>query len=517
MATEANLSLRVDTTQAQQNLQKVTDRVIDQEDKIAELGITLVKAEQDLANFNFKGFQGQLKLEKKITDTKQQIELLRKQLVKLKVDQKAEARALRDANKVRTAGTIKAAQFNETLLKNRDITSGLNKLTGGYSLQVQSLGKTFLSLGRGIKIAAGSLSIFSKALIATGIGAIVVAVGLLAANFDKVTKALGGVTKEQEKLLNDAKELVTAQEDQFKNLTSTEETLKRQGKTEKEIRDLKIQQTNETITALEAQLTQQKTIRDEQVNIANRNKAILKGILQFVSAPLMLVLKGIDKAVQFFGGESNLADGFTESVAGLIFDPDKIAEEADKGIEETIKKLRELKNRRDGFLNQAKAEEDAETEKANQKMLNDIKEAVDNEAKRQESILAVREKYANAWSGICLVSSQGELYSDLHEGYSSASDTSELMKICPYHYEMISNLGGEGLRARIMRNAPRESLLWHSHVLEHGQAEWQLTCQVPIIMPDNFEYCVVHKDDFKPSKRFYKPEQFKKIWRKKLR
>ena len=390
---EANLNLRVDTTQAQQNLERVTDKVIDQEAQIAQLGITLVKAEQDLANFNFKGYQGQLQLEGQVNKTKQQIDLLKKQLAQLKVEQKAESRVLRNANKIRTAGTIKAAQFNETLLKNRDITSGLNKLTGGYSLQVQSLGKTFLSLGRGIKLAAGSLSILSKALIATGIGAIVVAVGLLAANFDKVTKALGGVSKEQEKILNDAKELVTAQEDQFKNLTSTEETLKRQGKTEKEIRDLKIQQTNETITALEAQLTQQKTIKDEQLNIANRNKAILKGILQFVSAPLMLVLKGIDKAVQFFGKESDLAGGFTESVASLIFNPEKIAEEADKGIEETVKKLRELKNRRDGFLNQEKAEEESETEKANQKMLKDIKEAVDNEAKRQESILAVREKY----------------------------------------------------------------------------------------------------------------------------
>jgi len=130
--------------------------------------------------------------------------------------------------------------------------------------------------------------------------------------------------------------------------------------------------------------------------------------------------------------------------------------------------------------------------------------------------LEVKEKYANAWSGICLISSGGELYSDLHEGKSSASDITELKKVCPYYYELISNLGGDNFRARIMRIAPRESLLWHSHVLEHGQAEWQLTCQVPIIMPDNFEYCVVHKDDFDPSKRFYKPEQFKKIWRKKL-
>ena len=50
MSTEANLSLSVDTTRAQKSLEQVTDRVIDQEAKIAELGITLVKAEQDLAD-----------------------------------------------------------------------------------------------------------------------------------------------------------------------------------------------------------------------------------------------------------------------------------------------------------------------------------------------------------------------------------------------------------------------------------------------------------------------------------
>ena len=387
MATQANLSLRVDTTQAQQNLDLVTNSVIEQEKQIAELSVKLVQAEQDLANLNFKGYQGQFALEGQIKKTKQEIAKQKEELRLLKVEQKAESRVLRNANKVRTAGTIKAAEFNETLLKNRDITSGLNKLTGGYSLQVQSLGKTFLSLGRGIKIAAGSLSIFSKALIATGIGAIVVAVGLLAANFDKVTKALGGVTKEQEKQLNDAKELVTAQEDQFKTLTDTEQTLKRQGKTEKEIRDLKIQQTNETITALEAQLQSQQTIKKEQLAIAQRNKDILQGILTFILSPIDNIIKAFNRLT---GKNIALA---SESIAGSIFNVDKITEEADKGIEETTKKLRELKNSRDGFVNQQRAEEEAETEKDNQKMLKDIKQAIDNEAKRQESILAVREKY----------------------------------------------------------------------------------------------------------------------------
>ena len=128
----------------------------------------------------------------------------------------------------------------------------------------------------------------------------------------------------------------------------------------------------------------------------------------------------------------------------------------------------------------------------------------------------VRKKYANAWSGICLVSSAGKLYSDMHEGNSIAAEETELKSICPYYYELISKLGGDGFRARIMRISPNESLVWHSHVFEHGQPEWQLTCQIPIIMPDNFEYCVVHRDEFRWWKRFFKPSWFKKIWRKRL-
>ena len=93
---EANLNLQVDTTQAQKNLELVTDKVIDQEAQIAKLRISLVEAEQDLANFNFKGFQGQVKLEKKITDTKQQIAKQREELRLLKVEQKAESRVLRN-------------------------------------------------------------------------------------------------------------------------------------------------------------------------------------------------------------------------------------------------------------------------------------------------------------------------------------------------------------------------------------------------------------------------------------
>ena len=129
---------------------------------------------------------------------------------------------------------------------------------------------------------------------------------------------------------------------------------------------------------------------------------------------------------------------------------------------------------------------------------------------------AVRRKYAKSWSGICLISSDGGLYSDMYEGHNSTALATELKDYCPYMYQLIEKLGGADHRARIMRISPKESLVWHSHVHEHGQPDWMLTVQVPIIVPKQFEYCVVDKDEFKWYKRFHRPSWFNNIYRKRL-
>ena len=104
----------------------------------------------------------------------------------------------------------------------------------------------------------------------------------------------------------------------------------------------------------------------------------------------------------------------------------------------------------------------------------------------------------------------------MHEGPTSAAKETELKNVCPHFYQTIKDLGGEGCRSRIMRISPHESLVWHSHIQEHGQPKWLLTIQVPIIVPEKFEYCVVDKDEFKWYKRFYRPNWFRGVSRKRL-
>jgi hypothetical protein len=125
---------------------------------------------------------------------------------------------------------------------------------------------------------------------------------------------------------------------------------------------------------------------------------------------------------------------------------------------------------------------------------------------------AVRRKYAKSWSGICLISSDGGLYSDMYEGYQSRTKRTPLTNVCPYMYNLIESIGGEAFndRARILRIAPKESLVWHNHTFEHGQPATKLTVQIPIIVPDGFEYCVVRNTDFRWYKRFSSSSAFKR-------
>lgn len=386
MAIKKIIDVKVNV-EGQKQLEDFSAEIARQITAIARQKLEITELEQSLKDLTFTQ---RLAAKENIKNRKQNLEKEIDTLGVLKGLQGERNLQLKQNAKITKSGTVKAVEFNETLLKNRDISSGLSKITGGLSYQIQAFGKLFLSVGKGIRASTLALSLFQKALIATGIGALVVAVGTLAANWDKIKIALGGVSKEQKKQLKDAKDLVSAQEEQYKNLTGTEESLKRQGKTEREITNLKIQQTNETITALEAQLEQQQTVKEEQTKIAQRNQAILEGILKFVSAPLDAIVK----AFNFVTGKDVTLP--SKGIASAIFNVEKISEEADEGIKETEKKLQELKNRRDGFLNRIKAEDDSKAEKEKNKKEKEDQDAIDKENARLKSISDLRDKYRKA-------------------------------------------------------------------------------------------------------------------------
>ena len=255
----------------------------------------------------------------------------------------------------------------------KEAVRALDRFTGGLASKLLAVGKAAKLSGKAMK----------TALISTGIGALVVALGLVVQYWDDIKVLIDGVSSEQKDLLETTQKTLDVQEQQLKSTGQMENTLKLQGKSEKEIRDLKRQQTDEIITSTELLLEQQKSQKKAQVEAAERNKNITMGIITFLTAPIVMILGVIDalsaamSSLGIVDEATNLAEGYVEGVAEMLFDPEEVAAAGDETINETENKLRQLKNTRDGYALQDKA--DAK-KTAEQKTQDEIQAAKDKAA-----------------------------------------------------------------------------------------------------------------------------------------
>jgi hypothetical protein len=269
-------------------------------------------------------------------------------------------------------------------------TQIIDKFTGGLATKIQSVAKYSKELGTGLvtafKAGAKGASSLQKAIISTGIGALVVAVGLLVAYWDDIVGFISGASSEQKHLLAETEKTSQAQQAALDAISLQENSLRLAGKSEKEIRDLKIQQTNETITALEAQLQAQDAIKKSQVDAAKRNKEILQGIIRAISAPLTILLATVDSVGKALGKDFGLEKQFSGGLANLVFDPEEVAQAADETIKETKDQLAKLKSARDGYLLTEKNEKAA----AAKQRIEDAKKVAEEIRKIEEETQAFR-------------------------------------------------------------------------------------------------------------------------------
>lgn len=252
--------------------------------------------------------------------------------------------------------------------------SVLDEATGGLASRfknvITGVGKMGKALKTSFKAGIQGASGLKKALISTGIGALVVALGLIVAYWDDIVGLVSGVTSEQKKLNAEVEANVTKQQEALDALSLQENSLRLQGKSEAEIRDLKIQQTNEVIAATEAQLVQMQKTKDAQVAAAQRNQDIAQGVIRFLTLPITILLTTVDQltaAISKIPGidiGTNLEEGFSGGIAGMIFDPEEVAEEGDATIKETEAQLAKLKSTRDGYKVQQQKEDQAAADKA---------------------------------------------------------------------------------------------------------------------------------------------------------
>lgn len=272
--------------------------------------------------------------------------------------------------------------LGKSILDNGGAMGLLSAATGGLAMDV----KDAFEASELFKV---SLKGWKAALASTGIGLLVLALGAIVAYWDDIKGAVDGVSASQKRLLEDQKETVKQSQRELDLLNSQDNILKLQGKSEKEILNLKIRQTDETIKQMEVQLEQEKQQLEAQIKASERNKEILSGMLNWINIPLRLLLTTVDQVGKVLGQNFGLVDKLDKSTkalrdkaAGLIFDPEDVRKEGQTAIDETTKTLINLKNQRAGYILSIKG--------IDQKASDDAKAAED---KKNADILASRKAY----------------------------------------------------------------------------------------------------------------------------
>jgi hypothetical protein len=243
--------------------------------------------------------------------------------------------------KVRTGSPIE--QFRNSLALTKE---------GLLNLDFGKVGTGLSGLGGAAKATIGPLNLFKAALISTGVGALVVGLGLLIANFEELEQAIFGVSSEDKKNLQLAEDRVSLEKEKLDSISRQENSLKLQGKSEQEILELKINQTNETINATKAQLEQQKILTKLQIENTKRNREILQGIIETTRKPVEDIIGAIDTLVQFFDKDApSLLEKYRKSSkeAFGFFDPEETKKEGEETEAELQKTIETLTNQRDGY------------------------------------------------------------------------------------------------------------------------------------------------------------------------
>lgn len=254
---------------------------------------------------------------------------------------------------------------------------------------------SFKALGRSAKNALAGIK---AGVAATGIGLLLVSVGTLVAYWDEIKEAVGGVSDEQEALNKKAEKNVAVQQSKLDALNNQDNVLKLQGKSEKEIAQLKIKQLDALLIASQTQLEQQRNTKNAEVESTKRNFNILKLItkvgiessvfaLRLIAAPIDAVLETANAISETLGfGKitttnlnkeiSKLTETASTTLAKFIFDPNEVAKESNETIKETKKSIEKIKNDRAGLELSIKAIDD--------KALEDKKKNADEAAKTAE-------------------------------------------------------------------------------------------------------------------------------------
>ena len=258
---------------------------------------------------------------------------------------------------------------------------------------LQGLGESIDSFKQMGAVAKNALAGIRTGIAATGIGLLLVAVGAIAVYWDDIKEAVGGVSTEQESLNKLSQKNLDTEQSKLDAVSSQDNVLKLQGKSEKEILKIKLAQTDQVIKASEIQIEQSIATTKAQTEAAKRNQDILAGVLKFISLPLTMILKTVDAVGSALGKDFGLEEKVFKGLSSFIFDPKETQKEGDKVVAEQKKALDKLKNDRAGLqLSINGIDKQANTEAANKRKEANDKANDDAQKAKDKAIDLAKEK-----------------------------------------------------------------------------------------------------------------------------
>ena len=266
-----------------------------------------------------------------------------------------------------------------------------------------------------------SLNGIKGALAATGIGLLVIALGTIVAYWDDIKAAVSGVSAEQQKLNEESHKNFETSKEQLSTLDAQDNILKLQGKSEREILNLKIAKVNSAIELGKIELQNVIKTSKAEEDAAIKNYNLTKKIVDFtldaalflpklMLMPIDMAIKGANKVSEALGlGKlvsfdlsktlDDMQSQFSGFIAGSIFNAEEVKAEGEKTRKGLEKELKDLENQKAGFqlsikeMDKGAAETAVNTKKSELDALIELeirKEQTDK--KRLEELLAERLK-----------------------------------------------------------------------------------------------------------------------------
>jgi hypothetical protein len=327
--------------------------------------------------------------------------------------------------------------------ESKEVQEALLKVQGALALTqgLNTILDSAKDFGRLKAVVVDAFKAIKTAIGSTGIGLFVIAAGAIYEYWDDIKELVTGTNSELSKNAETSKKIAETEKEKLGHIDDQDNLLKSQGKTEKQILELKEKQVQEVIKAEEAQLSAQKLVQKEQIETAQRNHDILKGVLEFISQPIKIILSAVDTVRNAFGAHSNLVgalDKGLDSAANLLFDPAATKKKADATNKETEEGITKLKNQYAGYQNQIKEinKQALAKEKAFQAELKGLRDAANNALITDADILAqkkLKQEYENQQASIKqevhTKAQRNELLKALQEKYENESAALTIAKL----------------------------------------------------------------------------------------